>query len=63
MLSNRINVRASATAVVALLLGACGGGDGESTGATSTVKVSITDAPVESAQEVVRGPLPSSPAT
>lgn len=53
MITTRINARASMTALAALLLAACGGGGDESTGATSTVKVSITDAPVDSAQEVV----------
>ena len=45
-------MRAATTALAALLLAACGGG-GESTSVTSAVKVSITDAPVESAQQVV----------
>jgi hypothetical protein len=52
MITTHVRARASTTALAALLLSACGGGGGESTGAASAVKVSITDAPVESAQEV-----------
>lgn len=51
-IETRIPLRASTTALAALLLAACGGGGGESSSATGAVKVSITDAPVESAQEV-----------